>query len=159
MDRGEGGNEANMPAEIRSVVVACDHAGLSIKQEVVDALRERGVTLEDLGVDDLTSVDYPDYAHRAATLLVEGKHTLGILVCGSGVGMSIAANRHKGVRAVVCSEPYSAAVARRHNDANVLCMGARVVGPGLAREILEAFLGQGFEGGRHSRRVDKIELD
>lgn len=140
-----------------TIVVASDHAGLPLKQELVAALRENGQSVEDLGTHDLTSVDYPDYAHRASALVLEGKHRFAVLVCGSGVGMAIAANKHQGIRAVVCSEPYSAAMARRHNDANVLCLGARVVGPGLALEILEAFLGQEFEGGRHVRRVDKLE--
>jgi ribose 5-phosphate isomerase B len=140
-----------------SIVVACDHAGLALKQDVVAALEEMGHSVEDLGTHGPESVDYPDYAHRAAQLITEGKHRFAVLVCGTGVGMSIAANKHPGIRAVVCSEPYSAAMARRHNDANVLCMGARVVGPGLAREILEAFLGQEFEGGRHERRVAKLE--
>lgn len=141
-----------------SIVVASDHAGLPLKQEIVAALRESGqIEVEDLGTHDASSVDYPDYAHRAAELVLSGKHRFAVLVCGSGVGMSIAANKHPGIRAVVCSEPYSAAMARRHNDANVLCMGARVVGPGLAREILEAFLAQEFEGGRHVRRVEKLE--
>lgn len=143
---------------MQRIVVASDHAGLPLKEEIVAALRETGrYEVEDLGTHDATSVDYPDYAHRVAELIAAKKHELGVLVCGSGVGMSIAANKHQGVRAVVCSEPYSAAMARRHNDANVLCMGARVVGPGLAREILEAFLAQEFEGGRHMRRVEKLE--
>jgi ribose 5-phosphate isomerase B len=139
------------------IVVASDHAGLLLKQEVVAALREMGHFVEDLGTDSPESVDYPDYAHRAAKLVVEGKHRFAVLLCGSGVGMCIAANKNRGIRAVVCSEPYSAAMARRHNDANVLCMGARVVGTGLAREILEAFFSQRFEGGRHERRVAKLE--
>lgn len=141
-----------------SIVIAADHAGLPLKEELVTLLGELARTFEDLGTHDGASVDYPDYAHRAATALLEGKHQIGILVCGSGVGMSISANRHRGIRAVVCSEPYSAAMARRHNDANVLCLGARVVGVGLAREIVEAFLAVDFEGGRHQRRVEKIEL-
>ncbi len=140
-----------------SIVVACDHAGLPLKEELVTALRDGGREVEDLGTYDLTSVDYPDYAHRASALVREGKHRFALLICGSGVGMAIAANKHQGIRAVVCSEPYSAAMARRHNDANVLCMGARVVGGGLGLEILEAFLAQDFEGGRHVRRVDKLE--
>lgn len=144
-------------ASSKSIVVACDHAGLALKQEIVEALREMGREVEDLGTHDTTSVDYPDFAHRASSLVAAGKHELGVLICGSGVGMAIAANKVAGIRAVVCSEPYSAAMARRHNDANVLCMGARVVGPGLAREILDAFVRQQFEGGRHQRRVDKLE--
>ncbi len=143
-----------------SIVIAADHAGLPLKKEIVAQLEELGRTFEDLGTHDGASVDYPDFAHRVATLLTmpTPAHRFGILVCGSGVGMSMAANRHVGVRAVVCSEPYSAAMARRHNDANVLCLGARVVGPGLGRDIVEAFLAVEFEGGRHGRRVDKIEL-
>ena len=120
-------------------------------------LAELGWKVEDLGTNDSASVDYPDYAHELANALLEGRAPLGLLFCGSGVGVSIAANRHHGVRAVCCSEPYSAAMARRHNDANVLCMGARVVGGGLGRDILEAFLEQSFEGGRHATRVAKIE--
>lgn len=141
----------------QSIVVASDHAGLSLKDEVVSALRDSGHEVVDLGTHDTQSVDYPDFAHQASTLIQEGKHRFAVLICGSGVGMAIAANKHSGIRAVVCSEPYSAAMGRRHNDANVLCMGARVVGSGLAMEILDAFLGQEFEGGRHSRRVGKLE--
>ena len=141
-----------------SIALACDHAGLPLKVEIAALLAELGRTVEDLGVSEPTSVDYPDYAHRVAERVLSKAHRFGILVCGSGVGMSIAANRHAGIRAVVCSEPYSAAMARRHNDANVLCLGARVVGPGLGREIVEAFLAVEFEGGRHQRRVDKIEI-
>lgn len=141
-----------------TIVVASDHAGLPLKTEIVAILGELGRTFEDLGTHETTSVDYPDYAQRVAKAVLEGRARFGILLCGTGVGISIAANRHPGIRAVVCSEPYSAAMARRHNDANVLCMGARVVGPGLARDILEAFLAMDFEGGRHAKRVEKIEL-
>ena len=140
------------------IVLASDHAGFPLKKELVSILEELGRKFEDLGTHDLTSVDYPDYGHRVAMAILEKKARFGILVCGTGVGISIAANRHAGIRAVVCSEPYSAAMARRHNDANILAMGARVVGPGLAREILEAFLATDFEGGRHQNRVEKIEL-
>ncbi len=141
-----------------SVVVACDHAGLPLKDEVLSGLRDLGCQVEDYGTHGGESVDYPEFAHRASEAVAAGKFRFAVLICGSGVGMSMAANKHQGVRAVVCSEPYSAAMARRHNDANVLCMGAKVVGPGLARDILEAFLGQEFEGGRHARRVDKLEV-
>lgn len=139
------------------IVVGADHAGLPLKQPLVAWLRERGWDVDDLGTHDAASVDYPDYAHRVASAIAAGEHSLGLLVCGSGVGMSIGANRHAGVRAVVCSEPYSAAMARAHNDANVLCLGARVVGVGLAETILAAFLHGAFEGGRHARRVAKLE--
>lgn len=141
-----------------SIAVGSDHAGLPLKTEIVAVLGELGRAFEDFGTNESTSVDYPDYAQRVSRAVLDGKHRFGILICGTGVGISIAANRHRGIRAVVCSEPYSAAMARRHNDANVLCMGARVVGPGLARDILEAFLAMEFEGGRHATRVAKIEL-
>jgi ribose 5-phosphate isomerase B len=153
------------------IVIAADHAGVPLKRDIAQLLIEAGRSVLDLGAHDGASVDYPDFAHRVAELVTapgaggaqagEGSaapaHRFGILVCGSGVGMSIAANRNPGVRAVVCSEPYSAAMARRHNDANVLCLGARVVGTGLAWDIVEAFLAVEFEGGRHARRVAKIE--
>lgn len=142
---------------MRRIIVGSDHAGLPLKRHLVSRLRDDGWVVEDIGTHDATSVDYPDFAHRVASEVGSGAHRLGLLVCGSGVGMSIAANRHAGVRAVVCSESFSAAMARAHNDANVLCLGARVVGVGLAELILEEFLEGEFEGGRHERRVDKIE--
>jgi len=140
------------------IAVGCDHAGFPLKAEVLEALRALGHEALDLGATDATtSVDYPDFAHQAAMRVTSGDVSLGILVCGSGIGMSIAANRHRGVRAVVCSEAYSARMSRLHNDANVLCFGARVVGPGVARALVEAFVSTEFEGGRHARRVAKIE--
>lgn len=128
-----------------------------MKRELVRVLEERGLEVHDVGTHDESSSDYPDFAHAVATKVEKGEADLGVLVCGTGVGMSISANRHRGVRAVVCSECFSARMAREHNDANVLCVGQRVVGPGLAREILAAFLDAKFEGGRHERRVGKIE--
>lgn len=139
------------------VVVAADHAGVALKDAVATQLRDAGHEVTDLGTNSAASVDYPDFAHRVADELLNGRAALGVLVCGSGVGMSIAANRHRGVRAVVCSEPFSARMARLHNDANVLCLGARVVGVGLASDIVSAFFGATFEGGRHAARVAKIE--
>ena len=140
------------------VAFGCDHAGFPLKAEVLEALAARGHDVIDLGATDATrSVDYPDFAHEVAGRVARGEAALGVLVCGSGVGMSIAANRHAGVRAVVCSEAYTATMARLHNDANVLCFGARVVGPGVARQLVDAFFSTEFEGGRHARRVAKIE--
>ena len=139
------------------IVVGADHAGLPLKEALVRALEGRGLDVRDEGTSTGDSVDYPDFGHRVARRVASGEVPLGLLVCGTGVGMSMTANRHPGVRAVVCSEPYSAAMARRHNDANVLCLGARVVGEGLAETILDAFLGAQFEGGRHARRVGKID--
>jgi ribose 5-phosphate isomerase B len=141
---------------MKRFIVGADHAGLGLKRALLGVLEARGCTYEDVGTHDEASCDYPDFAHRVARAVSSGE-ALGLLVCGSGVGMSIAANRHDAVRAVVCSEPYSAAMARKHNDANVLCLGSRVVGVGLAEEILVAFLEAEFEGGRHVRRVAKID--
>lgn len=145
-------------AEGLLIAVGSDHAGLNLKRAVVKALGERGHEVLDLGTDSAESVDYPDFAHAVAAKVVSGDAPLGVLICGSGIGMSLSANRHAGVRAVVCSDTFSARMARMHNDANVLCMGERVVGEGLALDILDAFLGASFEGGRHARRVGKIEL-
>jgi len=139
------------------IAIASDHAGFALKQELLDGLRQRGVIVSDLGCHDGTSVDYPDFAHLLARGIVDGKFARGILVCGTGIGMCIAANRHRGVRAAVCSDTFSARMTRLHNDANVICIGSRVVGGGLAGDIVDIFLATEFEGGRHSRRVDKIE--
>ena len=139
------------------VIAGSDHAGLSLKKELVELAAELGYEVRDLGTHTSDSTDYPDYAHRVATAVAAGEG-VGLLVCGTGIGMSITANRHAGVRAALCGDILSAAMSRRHNDANVLCIGARVVGPGLAAEILKAFLAASFEGGRHERRVDKIDL-
>lgn len=142
---------------MKRIIVGGDHAGLGLKRALVESLTTGGYTVEDIGSHDESSTDYPDYARRVASKVANGDAPLGLLVCGTGVGMAIAANRHPGVRAVVCSEPFSAMMARRHNDANVLCLGARVVGGGLAQEILDVFLATAFEGGRHARRVAKID--
>jgi ribose 5-phosphate isomerase B len=138
------------------IVAASDHAGLALKAQLVEALRARGHEITDLGTHDGKSVDYPDYAALLGQKVAGGEAAWGLLVCGTGVGMSIAANKVPGVRAAVVSEPFSARMARQHNDANVLCLGERVVGPGLAGEILDTFLGASFEGGRHAGRVAKL---
>ncbi|MEZ4256327.1 MAG: ribose 5-phosphate isomerase B [Polyangiales bacterium] len=138
------------------LVVGADHAGFVLKEAIKAHVAAAGHEFVDVGTHEAVSVDYPDFAHALAGALAEKTATLGILVCGSGVGMSIAANRHAHVRAVVCSEPFSARMSRAHNDANVLCLGARVVGEGLAFDVVDAFLGASFEGGRHANRVAKI---
>lgn len=138
------------------LVIGSDHAGLALKRELAHLAMDLGWDVRDVGTHSSESTDYPDYAHRVAEAVAEGQG-LGLLVCGTGIGMCMAANRHEGVRAAVCSDMYSATMSREHNDANVLCLGARVVGVGLASEILKAFLGARFEGGRHARRVSKIE--
>lgn len=137
--------------------LASDHAGLELKRTLLAALEQRGLAVRDLGTHTGDSCDYPDFAHTMARAIAAGEVGQGILVCGTGVGMSIAANRHAAVRAVVCSEPLSARMARQHNDANVLCLGARVIGAGTALDIVDAFLGASFEGGRHAGRVAKID--
>jgi ribose 5-phosphate isomerase B len=136
--------------------LASDHAGLALKQALVTALEKRGIVVRDFGTTTSDSCDYPDFAHAVAYAIECGEIERAILVRGTGVGMSIAANRHAAVRAVVCSEPLSARMSRQHNDANVLCIGARIVGVGTAIDIVEAFLDATFEGGRHATRVAKI---
>ena len=141
------------------IVVASDHAAIELKRRVVELLAARGEQFSDLGPADDRSVDYPDYAHRAVTEITSGRAERGILICGTGIGMSMAANRHPGVRAALCHDAYTAEMARRHNDANVLCLGARVLGVGVAEQVVEIFLATDFDGDRHQRRVAKIELD
>jgi ribose 5-phosphate isomerase B len=141
----------------KPLAIGADHAGFALKEELKRVLERRNVAFEDLGTHDLSSVDYPDYAHRVASGVASGKYGLGVLVCGTGLGVAMAANRHAGVRAAPCTDPYAARMTRLHNDANVLCLGARIVGPGLAEDILAAFLDAQFEGGRHAKRVAKIE--
>lgn len=139
------------------LVLAADHAGIELKAELVSWLEEQGHEVEDLGPQTHDSVDYPDYAHRVAAQVAEGSADRGILICGTGVGMAMTANRHRGVRAVCTTDVFSARMARAHNDANVLCLGARVVGGGLAQALVATFLDGSFDGGRHQQRVSKIE--
>lgn len=138
------------------VVIGSDHAGLGLKALLAQHLRNRGAQVLDLGPDTPASVDYPDYA-KAVCAEVLARQVPGVLVCGTGIGMSMAANRIPGIRAAACALGYQARMSRLHNDANVLCLGERVTGPGAALDILDAFLDTAFEGGRHSRRVGKIE--
>ncbi|MBN1204632.1 MAG: ribose 5-phosphate isomerase B [Myxococcaceae bacterium] len=138
------------------IILASDHAGLELRQDLAASLRERGVPFEDVGPTSRDSVDYPDFARKVARAVAAGEYTHGVLVCGTGIGMSIVANKHAGVRAALCTTEFEARMARAHNDANVLCVGQRVVGAGVARGILEVFLATPFEGGRHERRVQMI---
>lgn len=142
----------------RKLVLASDHAGFALKEYLKKALASWGIEVDDLGTHDEASVDYPDYAHRLAESVIAGHHDMGLLVCGTGLGMSMAANRHRGIRAALCTDGYQAQMARLHNDANVLCLGSRVLGTGLAEDILRSFIATSFEGGRHGRRVDRIEV-
>ena len=143
----------------RPIALGCDHAGLTLKRQLRAVLEKRGEAVVDLGCDSEQSVDYPDFGHAVAAGVADGRYRMGVLVCGTGIGMSIAANRHRGVRAALCTEALAARMSREHNDANVLCLGARIVGPGLAQAILEAFLDARFEGGRHARRVEKLDAE
>src|SRR5512137_1842201 len=138
------------------IVLGSDHAGLALRAEAAKVARAAGFEVEDLGPFSGESVDYPDFARRVAEAVSSGKARLGILVCGTGIGMSIAANKVRGVRAAHCTAEYEARMARAHNDANVLCIGERVIGLGLGGAVVAAFLSQPFEGGRHQRRVDQI---
>ncbi len=138
------------------VAIAGDHSSPQLKGRLVEWLRARGHEVVDLGTDGPASVDYPDYALAVAEQVLAGRCDWGILICGTGIGMSLAANKVPGIRAAVATDPYMARMARAHNDANVLCLGARVLGEGLAEEILEAWLATTFAGGRHARRLEKV---
>ncbi len=139
------------------IVIGSDHAGFSLKAAVVAHLHQRGLDVTDVGPQTADRMDYPDTAHQVAAAVADDKTATGILVCGSGVGMAIAANRHPHVRAANCTFESQATLTRQHNDANVLCLGERVVGHQLALSIVDAFLAATFEGGRHAGRVSKIE--
>jgi len=139
------------------LLLASDHAGFALKQTLAAHLQARGVAFEDLGTFSPEAVDYPDFAHALARRVQREPETLGVLICATGIGMSIAANRHRGVRAALCHDAYTAEMARRHNNANVLCLGGKVLGEAVAKQILEVFLGTPFDGGRHARRVAKLE--
>jgi len=134
-----------------------DHAGLALKLHLVAWLRDHGHEVDDLGTHEGTSTDYPDWAARVTGRVLSESGSFGLLVCGTGVGMSIAANRRPGIRAALCTDSFTARLTRAHNDANVLCLGARVVGVGLAEDILAAFVAGSFEGGRHAGRVAKLD--
>ena len=138
------------------IAIACDHAGPALKEEIKAMLAEMGYTCKDFGTDTSDSVDYPVYASRAARAVASGECEKGIVICGTGIGISISANKVKGVRCALGSEPLSAKLTRQHNDANMGAIGARVTGPELAKEIVKTFLTTEFEGGRHQRRVDLI---
>jgi len=137
------------------IAIGCDHAGVEMKKAIIEALTEKGYELEDLGTDG-APCDYPVIAKAVCGRVVSGSCDKGILICGTGIGMSMAANKIKGIRAALCSDSFSARFTRLHNDANVMCLGARVMGTGLACELAEIFMSTGFEGGRHQRRIDLI---
>ncbi len=139
------------------IAIGCDHVGFELKTHIIEHLQSKGYGIKDFGTHSTERTDYPLFAKAVADAVTKGECEKGILVCGTGVGISIAANKVKGVRAVVCSEPYSALLSRQHNDTNILALGARVVGRDLALMIVDSWLGGEFEGGRHQRRVDMLE--
>jgi ribose 5-phosphate isomerase B len=138
------------------IAVGSDHGGYELKVEIVKHLNEKGYSIKDLGTCDCNSVDYPDYGLAVAEAVKSGECERGIIVCGTGIGISIAANKVPGIRAALCTDGYMARMSREHNDANILALGARVVGLGLALEIADIWLRSEFQGGRHKIRVDKI---
>ncbi len=140
------------------IFAGSDHAGLPLKLRLIEKLVSQGHEVEDLGTDSAESVDYPDFAHLVAGKVVANSGSLGLLCCGSGLGVSMAANRHRGIRAALCHNALEARLSRNHNDANILCLGGRIIGEEMAFDILDTFLTANFEGGRHARRVEKIDF-
>ncbi|MEG2259466.1 MAG: ribose 5-phosphate isomerase B [Oscillospiraceae bacterium] len=138
------------------IAIGSDHGGFELKQEIMKHLSETGVDFKDYGTYDTKSCDYPDYAEKVCAAVVGSEAKYGILICGTGIGISIAANKINGIRAALCSDCFSAKYTRRHNDANVICFGGRTIGAGLACELVDVFLANEFEGGRHQTRIDKI---
>lgn len=137
--------------------VATDHAGIDLKDITVEMLRAKGHEVEDLGPFSKDRVDYPDYAVKVCEAVLADERAHGILICGSGIGMSMSANRFHGIRAALCHDAYTATMARAHNNANVLCFGERIIGVGVAESIIDSWIAGSFEGGRHAGRVEKIE--
>ena len=136
-----------------NVAVGCDHGGFTLKREIVHHLLGAGHEVNEVGCPSEESVDYPEFAERVCAAVLGGQSARGILICGTGIGMAMAANRHRQIRAALCHEPFSARMSREHNDANVLCLGGRVLGPSLALEIVRVWMETGFAGGRHLRRI------
>ncbi|WP_213989145.1 ribose 5-phosphate isomerase B [Sodalis sp. dw_96] len=138
------------------IAVGCDHVGLLLKPDVIQYLESKSIEVIDKGTNSSDRTDYPLYGKRVADAVISKEADLGILICGSGIGISIAANKVNGIRAVACSEPYSAKLSREHNNTNILAFGSRVVGSELAKMIIDAWLNAEFEGGRHQKRIDLI---
>lgn len=138
------------------VAIGCDHGGLHLKEHIIGYLKEQGMDYQDFGTHTADSVDYPDIAEPVAKAVAAGEVDKGILICGTGIGIGIAANKVPGIRAALCHDTFSAHASREHNDANILTMGERVIGPGLALDIVHIWLHTEFEGGRHERRIAKI---
>ena len=149
MTNTQGGN-------VVKIAISSDHGGNNLRKEIMTLLDELNISYQDFGPQSSDSVDYPDYAKPVAEGVASGEFNRGILICGTGIGMSIAANKMKGIRCALVHDVFSAKATRCHNDSNILAMGERVIGPGLALEIVKAWLGTEFEGGRHTRRIEKI---
>lgn len=144
----------------KRIAIGCDHGGFAYKNDVIERLVKNGYTVIDCGTDSSASVDYPVFADKVCNEITSAKADLGILICGTGVGMSMAANKHAGIRAACCENTFSARMTRMHNDANILCLGARVIGIELAHDMIDLFVTTEFEGGRHQNRVNMInDLD
>ncbi len=141
---------------MKKIAIACDHGGYELKKDIIKHLESRGFEVCDFGCDSTASVDYPDYALPASQAVAKGECDLGILICGTGIGMSLCANKVKGIRAACCSDTFSARMTRMHNNSNILCFGARVVGLGLATDMVDLFLDTEFEGERHNARIAKM---
>ncbi len=137
--------------------IGTDHAGYNIKPDVIQILENLNCEVEDLGCYSNERVDYPDFGHKVARAVLADKESFGILICGTGIGISLSANKHEGIRAALCHDTYTASMARAHNDANILCFGERVVGLGVIEDMVKTFIKTPFEGGRHEQRVKKIE--
>lgn len=140
------------------IVIAADHAGFELKEIIIKFIKELGYEVFDMGTSSSCSVDYPDYAEAVAKAVSDGTYERGILICGTGIGMSIVANKFKNIRAALCNDLFTAKMSRLHNDSNILCMGSRVIGIGLAKEIVKTWLTTIFEGNRHLKRLEKLNL-
>jgi ribose 5-phosphate isomerase B len=140
-----------------TIAIGCDHAGVALKNEILPTLRELSIQWKNVGTDDEKSVDYPDFGERVSEMVSNGDVERGILICGTGIGMSIVANKFPGVRASLCHDPYSAEMSRLHNDANILILPGRIIDSSRAKEIVKIWFTTDFEGGRHQRRIDKIK--
>ncbi|MEB3429393.1 ribose 5-phosphate isomerase B [Citroniella saccharovorans] len=139
------------------VVIGSDHGGYELKKIIIDYLKAREIEVVNLGTDSSESVDYPDYAEKLAKEYLNGGYDFGIGICGTGIGISIALNKFNGIRAALLSDAFSAKATKRHNNANFICFGGRTIGPEVAKDIIDAYMGASFEGDRHQRRLDKIE--
>lgn len=140
------------------IVIASDHGGFELKEKIYVYLKNKGYEVENFGTNSLDSCDYPIFANKVCKAILNKEFERGILICGTGIGMSIAANRHKGIRAACLSETYSAEMTRKHNDSNILCFGARVIDESLAKEIVDVWLLTQYEGGRHQKRIDMLDM-